>query len=125
MRAGVIGAVAVALAAAGCTSAGGQPGADQEMRAGVKAAARAYWQEAHFRFQRARALEPENVKVLNNLAVALEALGKYEEALQVYKLALEKAPSNPTLKRNYSRFAEFYSNLARGVKPKEGADAKP
>lgn len=125
MRLGVIGAVAVAVAAVGCASSGSQPSADREMRAGVKAAAREYWQEAHFRFQRASALEPDNVKVLNNLAVSLEALGRYEEALEVYKRAIEKAPSNAALKRNYARFAEFYSSLARGVKPKEGGDAKP
>lgn len=125
MRLCVIGAVAVATAAAGCASSKGEPDAAWEMRAGVKAAARAYWQEAHFRFQRARALEPENVKVLNNLAVSLEALGRYEEALDVYTLAVGKAPSNAALKRNYARFAEFYASLARGVKPKEAGDARP
>ncbi|HPC82333.1 MAG TPA: tetratricopeptide repeat protein [Thermoanaerobaculaceae bacterium] len=125
MRLWVIGLVVMAAAAGGCASSASQPSAAREMRVGVKAAARAYWQEAHFRFHRASQLEPDNVRVLNNLAVSLEALGRYEEALEVYKRALEKAPSNATLKRNHARFAEFYSSLARGVKPKELGDAKP
>ena len=125
MRLGVIGAVVLGVVAAGCASSGSQPSADREMRAGVKAAAREYWQEAHFRFQRASELDPTSIKIQNNLAVSLESLGRYEEALEVYKLAVEKAPSNAVLKRNYARFAEFYASLARGVKPKEGGDAKP
>lgn len=124
MRLWVVVAVVAAVASAGCASSGGGPDADREMRTGVKAAVREYWQEAYFRFERARQIDPENVKVLNNLAVSLEALGRYEEALEVYKAAVKKAPSNAALKRNYARFAEFYSSLARGVKPKEAGDAK-
>ena len=59
------------------------------------------------------------------MAVSLEALGRYEDALGMYKKALEKSPSNSTIKRNYARFAEFYTSLARGVKPKESGRAKP
>ena len=32
--------------------------------------------------------------MLNNLAVSLEALGRYEDALATYKKALEKSPTN-------------------------------
>lgn len=118
-------AMALAVLAGGCASSGPVASADAEMRAGVRAADREYWQEALFRFQRAQQLEPENFKVLNNMAVSLEALGRYEDALGTYKKALEKSPSNTALKRNYARFAEFYTSLARGVKPKETGHAKP
>lgn len=116
---------ALAVLACGCASSRSAPSADAEIRAGVHAATREYWQEALFRFQRAQQLEPENFKVLNNIAVSLEALGRYEDALGMYKKALEKSPSNTALKRNYARFAEFYTSLARGVKPKETGHAKP
>lgn len=125
MRLRAVAVMTLAVAASGCASSGGPEGIGRELRMGVRAAAREYWQEAHFRFQKARELDPDNIKVLNNVAVSLEALGRYEEALEVYKAALEKAPSNLVLKRNYARFAEFYSSLARGVKPKEDGDAKP
>jgi tetratricopeptide (TPR) repeat protein len=125
MRWGMVAVVLGAVMAGACATTGPAGSADREMRAGVRAAVREYWQEAHFRFARARRLEPDNPKILNNMAVALEALGRYEEALEVYKEALQKAPSNSALKRNHSRFAEFYTSLARGVTPKEAGDAKP
>jgi Flp pilus assembly protein TadD len=113
-----------ALLLLGCASGGGAgAAAGDEMRAGVKAATRGYWQEALFRFERASSLTPDNAEVLNNLAVALEVAGRYEEALAAYKKALEKAPTNHSLKKNYSRFAEFYTSYARGEKPKEDAHA--
>ncbi|MEP0774027.1 MAG: tetratricopeptide repeat protein [Acidobacteriota bacterium] len=113
--------VATAIAATGCAgSSGGRPAAAAEVRQGLQAASRSYWQEAHFRFSAAHRLEPDNPAVLNNLAVALEALGRYDEALQTYKRALELAPANRSIRRNYARFAEFYTSFARGAKPKEG-----
>ncbi len=112
--------VATVIAATGCAgSSGGRPAA-AEVREGLQAARRSYWQEAHFRFSAAHRLEPENPAVLNNLAVTLEALGRYDEALQTYKKALELAPGNRSIRRNYARFAEFYTSFARGAKPKEG-----
>jgi Flp pilus assembly protein TadD len=114
----------LALISAACASSS-QPRvqAKAEMEFGVDAARRAYWQEALFRFERARALDPHDAKVLNNLAVALEALGRYDEALSTYKEALQDSPNNGLIRKNYARFAEFYTSYAKGVKPKEGPDA--
>lgn len=121
MKQNLIVLATLALAATGCAGAsGGRPAAAAEVRQGLQAASRSYWQEAHFRFSAAHRLEPENPAVLNNLAVALEALGRYDEALQTYKRALELAPANRSIRRNYARFAEFYTSFARGAKPKEG-----
>ncbi|MFI5165485.1 MAG: tetratricopeptide repeat protein [Thermoanaerobaculales bacterium] len=96
---------------------GGQ--ANAEMRAGVWAAQHNYWQEALFRFERAKALKPNDPEVLNDVAVALEALGRYDEALKTYKLALQGSPKSIALKKNYARFAEFYTSYAKGVQPKK------
>jgi tetratricopeptide (TPR) repeat protein len=126
MRSRLLGLLVIpALLALSACASGGSPKAtaSEEMKAGVKAAARGYWQEALFRFERAHALTPDDGKVLNNMAVALEVAGRYEDALATYKLALEKEPSNHSLKKNYSRFAEFYTSYARGEKPKEDAHA--
>lgn len=112
-------AVGVVVLLAGCaSSASDRAKAQDQMTVGVEAGQRGYWQEALFRFERARTLAPGNPEVLNNLAVALEAVGRYDDALTTYKKALEVAPKNQTLRKNYARFAEFFTSFARGVKPK-------
>jgi len=118
-----LGVLAVVVVAGACASGGAPARAHDEMREGVRAAQRGYWQEAVFRFSNARALAPSDPEVLNNLAVALEALGRYDEALATYKQALQGSAKPSALRRNYARFAEFYSSYAKGVKPKEGSDA--
>jgi Flp pilus assembly protein TadD len=113
----------LAVLLSGCASSTGVTGnAHAQMREGVRAAERNYWQEALFRFQRARQLKPNDVEVLNDLAVALEAMGRYDDALATYKEALKAAPRNSVIRKNYARFAEFYTSYAKGVKPKEGGD---
>jgi Flp pilus assembly protein TadD len=112
--------VAAVILAGGCASSGSSAGrASVEMKAGVRAAERDFWQEALFRFERAKTLEPNDAEVLNNLAVALEALGRYDEALATYKAALHEAPRSSTVKKNFARCAEFYTSYAKGVKPKK------
>jgi Flp pilus assembly protein TadD len=122
MRWAWVGLAAITIAT-GCASSGAQGRAHAELREGVRAAQRNYWQEALFRFQNAKALEPSDPEVMNNLAVALEALGRYDEALATYKEALTGASKPTALRRNYARFAEFYSSYAKGVKPKDTSDA--
>lgn len=111
---------AVVLVALTACSSGGSRGlsAEDEMRVGVEAGRRGYWQEALFRFERAIAKEPANGELLNNLAVTQEALGRFDDALATYKDALKVEPKNQSIRRNYARFAEFYSSYARGVRPK-------
>jgi len=119
----VMAVLALAALSSGCASTKGTGGeARAQMREGVRAAQRNYWQEALFRFQRAQGLEPNDGEILNNVAVALEAMGRYEDALAIYKQALKDAPKSSVIRKNYARFAEFYTSYAKGVKPKEGGD---
>jgi len=112
-------ALATAALALACASGGGGPrSAADEVREGVRVAQLGYWQEALFRFGRAKQLTPDDVVVLNNLAVAQEALGNYDDALATYKLALQREPKNTVIRKNYARFAEFFTSYARGAKPK-------
>ena len=89
------------------------------MAFGVEMAERGLWDEAAFRFEAARRLEPANARVLNNLAVAYEATGRFEEALATYRDALKLAPEDRQTKQNYSRFLEFY----QAYRPKKGPEA--
>lgn len=127
MKRNLFAIAALVLATAGCAGATGpRPSATAAVREGLAAARRSYWQEAHFRFRAAHQLEPNNAAILNNLAVTLEALGRWEEALETYKKALALAPANRSIRRNYARFAEFYTSFARGAKLKEELrDATP
>lgn len=88
--------------------AGEGPDLDNEISFGVKMAKRGLWSEALFRFKRAAEQRPGDAKILNNLAVAYEAIGQYDNALLAYKEALKADQTNTELKRNYSRFIEFY-----------------
>jgi Tfp pilus assembly protein PilF len=58
--------------------------------------------------------------VWNNLAVAYEATGQFEQAREAYQRALRMQPDNRELRRNYSRFVEFYQSF----KPEEPAEAE-
>jgi len=98
--------MAVFLSALGMAGEG--PDMDKEISFGVKMAQRGLWSEALFRFKRAAEQRPNDGKVLNNLAVAYEAIGQYDNALLAYKEALKADSTNRELKRNYSRFIEFY-----------------
>ncbi len=105
----------------------GQPDtAAAQLSFGVKMAQRGLWAEALFRFKRARLKDPGNPRVLNNLAVAYEALGNFDKALELYQQAIKSDSTNKELKRNYSRFVEFY----RSFKPdqqqgEEGGKSAP
>ncbi len=114
--------LALAAAAAGCS--GYSPGDDAgaQLRFGVQMAQRGLWSEALFRFEKAERIDPDNPRILNDLAVAQEAAGRYEDALATYKKALGLAPGDRDLKENYAHFVDFYEGF-RPPKPGEAAPA--
>lgn len=124
-------ALALAVSAgvlAGCGSAPTAPGgrADGQIAFGVQMAQLGLWSEALFRFQQAEKLAPSDFRVMNNLAVAYEANGDFDRALTYYQRALAAQPANRDLRRNYSRFAEFYNSFRpRGEGAPEGAAGQP
>lgn len=85
--------------------------ADAQLSFGIEMARRGLWNEAIFRFSRVLKERPGDVRVLNNVAVAYEAIGEFDMALEHYKRALEGDSSNRDLRRNYAQFVEFYENL--------------
>lgn len=101
----------------------GAAGAGPQIGFGVRMAQRGLWSEALFRFQQAEHLDPGNARVFNNQAVALEALGRFEDALAAYQKGLKIDAANRDLKRNYSRFVEFYQGFQRKGEEKEAGEA--
>jgi Flp pilus assembly protein TadD len=108
------GTLLLLVATAACsssTSNTAQPSA--QLAFGSEAARDGLWREAAFRFEQAVAREPNNARAHNNLAVALEATGEFARALDQYKKALELDPNDSYIRRNYARFAEFYTSYTR------------
>ena len=96
--------------------------AEEEMEFGYKAAKRGYWQEALERFELADELTPNQPRILNNIAVALEANGRFDEARTTYRAALALDPSNSTLAKNIERFDEFYTTYVAEPEDEAGGD---
>lgn len=103
-----------------CSGYGAPGNPSAQVNFGVSMAQKGLWSEALFRFEKAARMAPNNVNVLNNLAVAEEALGHFDSALKHYQEALRLEPGNLALKRNYSRFIEFYQSF----KPQDGATSE-
>jgi len=117
----------LAVSVSGCASSSGDAGgaaaasaaksASDQKAYGALMARKGFWREALFRFEGAAKLAPDDPEVLNNLAVALEAVGETARALASYKRALELRPDDSKIKRNYARFAEYYTSLQRASGP--------
>lgn len=115
---------AAALALVACLAACGrgyqapetQPA---QLTFGVDMAQRGLWNEALFRFEQAKRLSPNDSAVWNNIAVAHEALGNFDQALLAYREALRVDRGNAEVRQNYSRFVEFY----RAFQPDQGEAA--
>jgi hypothetical protein len=121
-------ALVLTLPLLSCGSSHGSPvTADAQIGFGVRMAQRGLWSEAFFRFQQAQRLEGGNTpRLLNNLAVASEALGKFDQALDYYKQGLQQAPGDAELKANYDRFVSFYESFrARGDDKTKAGTAAP
>ena len=99
---------------------------DKEAKAqlgfGVDMAKRGLWNEALFRFEQVKKLRPSDPKALNNLAVAYEAVGRFDDAEVLYREAEKIAPANRDIKKNFARFREFL-NQFRAKKPAAEAPA--
>ncbi|MGB3564084.1 MAG: tetratricopeptide repeat protein [Thermoanaerobaculia bacterium] len=96
----------------------GSKAVDADIDFGVDMARQGLWSEALFRFQQADKAQPNDGRILNNMAVAYEAVGNFEKALECYKRALQADPGNSELKRNYSAFSQFY----QAFQPVEGGE---
>lgn len=101
------------LAVSGCASYATTEKAKSQISFGTEVARKGLWREAAFRFEQAISKEPANARAHNNLAVALEATGEYARALTEYKKALDLDPKDTYIRRNYARFAEFYTSYTR------------
>jgi Tfp pilus assembly protein PilF len=114
-------ATLVLVIASACASYTQTERAKSQIAFGTEVARKGLWREAQFRFEQAIAKEPGNARAHNNLAVALEATGEFAKALEEYKKALQLDPNDSYIRRNYARFAEFYTSYTRTTGKAAGA----
>jgi Tfp pilus assembly protein PilF len=75
---------------------------------GIKAARLDLWDEAIFRWKKYLQVDPESGAAHNNLAVAYEKKGLWEEAKEQYDLALKYKPKDKHIAANYKQFMKRY-----------------
>ena len=119
-----LAAVALILAglflAAGCAAR--HPG--DQIRFGIWAADNDLWDEAIFRWKKVLSLDSRSVAAHNNLAVAYERKGLWEEARKEYETALKLAPENSWVRLNFNKFKENLEPGKSDRKDKEPQDEK-
>ncbi|UCE27758.1 MAG: tetratricopeptide repeat protein [Candidatus Coatesbacteria bacterium] len=96
--------VVLTTVAAGCGGAGSQVTVKDLNDFAVRCSKSEMWGEAEFRLRNALALQADDARLHNNLAVALEAQAKLEEAYAEYKRAVALDPDNDEFRRNLDEF---------------------
>ncbi len=77
---------------------------DNQLLFGIQAAQQDLWDEAIFRWKKVTLSNPNSAAAHNNLAVAYEQKGLWEEAKNEYEIALKLSPGNTRVKANYQNF---------------------
>ena len=118
MRRLILFSVVVLLSAVAQASAQDQNKADrgqskQQVEFGIKVAQNNLWNEALYRWEKATKLDPTYAAAWNNLAIAYEHEGRFEDAKKAYERALELDPKNLMIRQNYDLFKEINDRTKR------------
>ena len=116
----VLALLGVSVSLSSCSSVPNTGDWKGQKKFGAQMARKGFWREARFRFELAAAAHPDDAEIQNDLAVSYESLGETARALTAYKRALELAPNESHIKRNYARFAEYYTSVQRAAAPTTG-----
>ena len=113
MRRLILFSVVIVLLAPGLASAQDRGKSKEQVEFGIKVAQSNLWNEALYRWQKAVELDPTYAAAWNNLAIAYEHEGKFEEAKKAYERALELDPKNLMIRQNYDLFKEINDRTKR------------
>ena len=86
--------------------------AQAQVEFGIGVAQRELWEEATYRWKRATEIDPTYPAAWNNLGIAYEQKGMFDEALEAYEEALDLAPNDLNIQQNYDLFREIYDRLS-------------
>jgi type IV pilus assembly protein PilF len=87
--------------------------AKEQVEFGVKVAQNGLWNEALYRWKRASEIDPSYAAAWNNLAIAYEHEGRFEEAKQAYEKAIQLDAKNQLIRQNYDLFKEINERTKR------------
>jgi Flp pilus assembly protein TadD len=88
------------LSSQGCASLGSR----NQMSFGIEAARNQLWDEAIFRWKKILQENPNSASAHNNLAIAYEKKGFWDDAEKEYLQALKIDPENDRIQSNYKKF---------------------
>lgn len=89
---------------------------ENQVQFGIQAAKRNLWNEAIFRWKKMISSNPNSAAAHNNLAIAYEKKGLWEEAEKEYETALKLSPTNKYIKSNYEQFKKNYELIRKNEK---------
>ncbi len=95
------------LIVASAAAAEDRSAAKEQVDFGIKVAQNGLWREALYRWERAVQLDPTYAEAWNNLAIAYEHAGKFDEARKAYETAIKLDPKNMLIRQNYDLFKEI------------------
>ena len=107
----IVGAAAPAVARA--TVDDDRDKSKEQVEFGIRVAQNGLWNEALYRWKKAVEIDPTYAAAWNNLAIAYEHEGKFEDAKKAYEKALELDPKNLMIRQNYDLFKEINDRTKR------------
>jgi Tfp pilus assembly protein PilF len=81
-----------------------RPQPQTQLQFGILAAQKDLWDEAIFRWKKVIQIDPDSAAAHNNLAVAYEKKGCWDEAEKEYEIALKLKPDHELIVSNYEKF---------------------
>ena len=105
--------VVILLAAATAVHAQDRGKSKEQIEFGIKVAQLNLWNEAMYRWEKATELDPTYAAAWNNLAIAYEHEGKFDQAKKAYEKALQLEPKNLMIRQNYDLFKEINDRTKR------------
>jgi Flp pilus assembly protein TadD len=112
-------ALIAAVLAAGLLASSACSQAPDQIRFGIWASQNNLWDEAIFRWKKALLANPGSAAVHNNLGVAYEKKGRFEDALREYEAALKIAPDDKYVKSNYQNCKENIQTAGKDEEKKK------
>ena len=105
--------VVILIAASAVAHAQDRDKSREQIEFGIKVAQIGLWNEALYRWEKATQLDPTYAAAWNNLAIAYEHEGKFEDAKKAYEKALQLEPRNLMIRQNYDLFKEINDRTKR------------